>query len=69
MSDPLAPTPADRFAFGLWTIGHVGRDPFGDPTRTPIDPADFVAKLGEIGAWGVSFHDDDLIPFGSRRAR
>ena len=68
MSDPLAPTPADRFAFGLWTIGHVGRDPFGDPTRTPIDPADFVAKLGEIGAWGVSFHDDDLIPFGSSQS-
>ena len=68
MTDPLTPTPSDKFAFGLWTIGHVGRDPFGGPTRTPIDPVDFVAKLAEIGAWGVSFHDDDLIPFGATSA-
>lgn len=65
MSDALAPTAADKFAFGLWTVGHVGGDPFGGPTRTAIDPVDIVAKLSEIGAWGVSFHDDDLIPFGS----
>jgi xylose isomerase len=68
MTDALAPTPADKFAFGLWTIGNVGRDPFGGPTRPAIDPADFVAKLAEIGAWGVSFHDDDLIPFGASLA-
>ena len=65
MTDPLAPTPSDKFAFGLWTIGHVGGDPFGRPTRPPIDPVNFVAGLAEIGAWGVSFHDDDLIPVGS----
>jgi xylose isomerase len=68
VTDTLTPTPADKFAFGLWTIGHVGGDPFGGPTRPPIDPVDFVAKLAEIGAWGVSFHDDDLIPFGSSAA-
>jgi xylose isomerase len=68
VTDPLTPTPGDKFAFGLWTIGHVGGDPFGGPTRTPIDPVDFVAKLAEIGAWGVSFHDDDLIPFGATAA-
>ena len=68
MTDVLAPTPSDKFAFGLWTIGHIGRDPFGGPTRAPIDPVDFVAKLAEIGAWGVSFHDDDLIPFGATAA-
>ena len=68
MTDRLAPTPSDKFAFGLWTIGHVGRDPFGGPTRGSIDPVDFVAKLAEIGAWGVSFHDDDLIPFGATAA-
>ncbi len=65
MPDPLAPTPSDKFAFGLWTIGHVGGDPFGRPTRPAIDPVDFVGRLAEIGAWGVSFHDDDLIPFGA----
>jgi xylose isomerase len=60
-----APSPQDRFAFGLWTIGHPGRDPFGDATRPPIAPADFVRGLADIGAWGVSFHDDDLMSFGA----
>lgn len=66
MSDVrLTPTREDKFAFGLWTIGHVGRDPFGDPTREPISPADFVYGLDKVGAWGVSFHDDDLLPPGT----
>ncbi len=60
----LEPRPEHRFAFGLWTIGHPGRDPFGDATRPPIDPVDFVRGLAEIGAWGVSFHDDDLMTMG-----
>lgn len=55
------PTPADKFSFGLWTVGHMGRDPFGEPTREWLDPYDSVMKLGELGAWGVSFHDDDLL--------
>ena len=59
------PTPADRFSFGLWTVGNVGRDPFGDHTRPPLDPIRAVQRLGELGAYGVSFHDDDLVPFGS----
>jgi xylose isomerase len=65
----LSPQPDHRFAFGLWTIGHVGRDPFGEPTRQPIDLVDFVRNLAEIGAWGVTFHDDDLVPFGSTAAQ
>ena len=64
----LAPTPDDRFSFGLWTIGWQGRDPFGDATRAPLDPIEAVEKLAEIGAWGITFHDDDLIPFGSHAA-
>jgi xylose isomerase len=59
------PTPADKFSFGLWTVGNIGRDPFGDPTRPVLDPDDSVRKLGEIGAWGVNLHDNDLIPYGS----
>jgi xylose isomerase len=59
------PTKADRFSFGLWTVGWVARDPFGDPTRAPLDPVDAVHRLDELGAYGVTFHDDDLIPFGS----
>ena len=65
MTDELQPKPEDRFAFGLWTIGHIGRDPFGDATRPSIDPVDFIRGLADIGAWGVSFHDDDLMTFGA----
>jgi xylose isomerase len=54
-----------RFTFGLWTVGNPGRDPFGGPTREPVDPVDSVHKLAELGAWGVSLHDDDLLPWGS----
>ena len=65
MSERLTPTPEDKFAFGMWTIGHPGRDPFGDSTRPPISTADYVRGLADIGAWGVSFHDDDLMTFGA----
>ena len=60
-----APTPADRFTFGLWTVGWQARDPFGDATRPPLDPVESVHRLAELGAYGVTFHDDDLIPFGA----
>src|SRR3954449_8231437 len=59
------PTPEDRFTFGLWTVGWQGRDPFGDATRRALDPVETVQRLAELGAYGVTFHDDDLIPFGS----
>jgi xylose isomerase len=61
MSDAYEPTPADRFSFGLWTVGHTGRDPFGDAVRPWLDPAAAVGKLADLGAAGVSFHDDDLL--------
>jgi xylose isomerase len=59
------PTRSDRFSFGLWTVGWQARDTFGDPTREPLDPVEAVTRLAELGAYGVSFHDDDLIPFDS----
>ena len=59
------PEPADKFSFGLWTVGWQGRDPFGEATRAPLEPARAVHRLAELGAWGVTFHDDDLIPFGA----
>jgi len=61
---PVA-TKEDRFTFGLWTVGWLGRDPFGDATRAPLDPVESVHRLAELGAAGVTFHDDDLVPFGS----
>ena len=61
----LTPTPADKFTFGLWTVGWQARDPFGDPTRAALDPVRTVNELAARGAYGVTFHDDDLIPFGS----
>ncbi|MEV5133921.1 xylose isomerase [Streptomyces sp. NPDC053705] len=65
MTDRFTPTPADRFTFGLWTVGWRGNDPFGDATRPVLDPVESVERLAELGAHGVTFHDDDLIPFGS----
>jgi xylose isomerase len=62
--DALTPRREHRFTFGLWTVGNPGRDPFGAPTREPIDPVDSVHKLAELGAWGISLHDEDLVPYG-----
>jgi xylose isomerase len=62
------PTKNDKFSFGLWTVGWLGRDPFGDAVRAPLDPVEAVHRLAELGAWGITFHDDDLIPFGSGSA-
>jgi len=59
------PTIEDRFSFGLWTIGYSGIDTFGSPTRAPMDVVHVVEKLADLGAYGLSFHDDDLFAFGS----
>jgi xylose isomerase len=59
------PQKSDKFTFGLWTFGNPGRDPFGTDVRVPPTPIEGVKKLSELGAWGVNFHDNDLIPFGS----
>jgi len=66
--DTFTPTPADRFTFGLWTVGNPGRDPFGPSVRATQSPNRIVAKLAECGAYGVNLHDEDLIPFGASAA-
>ena len=60
--DTYTPRPEHHFTFGLWTVGNIGRDPFGDPVRSAIDPNRIVQKLGELGAYGVNLHDNDLVP-------
>ncbi len=62
------PKPEDKFTFGLWTVGSIGRDPFGGPVRDPKTPAELVYLLGEVGAYGVNFHDNDLIPIDATPA-
>jgi xylose isomerase len=62
MTDQFTPSPEHKFSFGLWTVGNRGRDPFGDVVRDPLLPVDAVALLAEVGAWGVNFHDNDLVP-------
>lgn len=57
-----------QFTFGLWTVGWSAQDPFGDATRPPIDPVEAVHRLADLGASGVTFHDDDLVPFGADAA-
>ena len=59
------PTPEDKFSFGLWTVGWRANDPFGDATRPALDPVEAVHRLADLGAWGITFHDDDLVPFGT----
>ena len=63
MHDNLyTPRPEHKFSFGLWTVGNRGRDPFGDAVRPPVKPNDLVRLIAEVGAWGVNFHDNALVP-------
>ena len=62
------PTRDDKFSFGLWTVGYNGSDPFGGPTRPPLDVVEAITRLAELGAYGLTFHDDDLFSFGSSDA-
>lgn len=68
-SDQYAPQKKDKFSFGLWTVGNRGRDPFGDFVRPELNPVRSVQKLSELGAWGINFHDNDLVPFGATPAQ
>jgi xylose isomerase len=67
MSD-FSPKPEHRFTFGLWTVGNRGADPFGPAVREHKTPAELVYLLGEVGAYGVNFHDNDLIPIDATPA-
>jgi xylose isomerase len=58
----LTPRPEHRFTFGLWTVGNTGRDSWGDPVRRTLSPVEIVHLLAEVGAYGVNFHDNDLVP-------
>jgi len=62
------PKPEHHFTFGLWTVGNIGRDPFGSPTRETLSAPDIVRLLAEVGAYGVNYHDDDLIPIDADQA-
>lgn len=64
----LQPKKEHKFSFGLWTVGNPGRDPFGEPTRLPISPVNIVKRLSELGAYGVNFHDNDLVPINASAA-
>jgi xylose isomerase len=57
-----SPRPEHKFSFGLWTVCNRGRDPFGTEVRGVLSPVDAAALLGEVGAWGVNLHDNDLVP-------
>jgi xylose isomerase len=67
MSD-YTPKPEHKFTFGLWTVGNNGRDPFGGPVRDVKTPVELVHLLAEVGAWGVNFHDNDLVPIDATPA-
>jgi xylose isomerase len=65
--DAYTPTREDHFTFGLWTVGWQAVDPFGGATRAPLDPVESVHRLADLGAYGVTFHDDDLLATESDR--
>jgi xylose isomerase len=67
MSD-YSPKPEHKFTFGLWTVGNRGVDPFGSATREQKSPVELVYLLREVGAYGVNFHDNDLIPIDTTPA-
>jgi xylose isomerase len=62
------PTPDDKFSFGLWTVGWTGADPFGTATRPALEPWEYAEKLAELGAWGITFHDNDVFPFDADKS-
>ncbi len=62
------PKPEHKFTFGLWTVGNIGRDPFGPPVRPVLSPVELVHLLAEVGAYGVNFHDNDLVPIDATPA-
>lgn len=68
MTDNFIPKPEHKFTFGLWTVGNIGRDPFGSPVREAKSPVELVNLLAEVGAWGVNFHDNDLVPIDATPA-
>jgi xylose isomerase len=67
-TDTFTPVASDKFTFGLWTVGNRGRDPFGEFVRPPVDPVVTVERLSKLGAYGVNFHDNDLIPIDAAPA-
>ena len=68
MKTDFQPKPEHKFTFGLWTVGNIGRDPFGEPTRKSLSPVEIVHLLAEAGAYGVNFHDNDLVPIDASPA-
>lgn len=68
MSNQYQPKPEHKFTFGLWTVGNPGSDPFGDDVRSAMKPHELVYLLADVGAYGINFHDNDLIPFGASAA-
>src|SRR5262245_33718853 len=66
--DAYTPKAEHHFTWGLWTVGNIGRDPFGEAVRAPISPVRIVEKLAELGAYGVNLHDNDLVPAGASAA-
>jgi xylose isomerase len=67
MTAPI-PNRNDKFSFGLWTTGWTAKDQFGDPTRPPLELTAHIRKLAELGAWGFTFHDNDVVPFDATPA-
>src|SRR6202161_2072671 len=69
MPSDYKPDPKLKFTFGLWTVGNTGRDPFGGPVREQLSPVEICRLLGEVNAYGVNFHDNDLVPIDANASQ
>ncbi len=69
MAKSYQPDPKLKFTFGLWTVGNTGRDPFGGPVREQLSPVEICRLLGEVNAYGVNFHDNDLVPIDANASQ
>ena len=57
-----SPVREDKFCPRVVDGGLAGVDVFGTAVRPPLEPAEAVWKLSDLGAYGVTFHDNDVFP-------
>src|SRR5699024_6197332 len=62
------PTRDDQFPLGPSPPGRQAHAQPGPPPRPPLDLTDHVRKLADLGAWGFTFHDNDVVPFDATPA-
>ena len=58
------PVKEDKFSFGLWTVGWLAADPFGEPTRAALRPWEYTERLTELCRLRSFFDINEQPPAG-----